>query len=41
MINYDKSFRDLIPEIIEASGKTATIEIVNNEVAFDYLKKTR
>ncbi len=39
MINYDKLVRDLIPEIIEASGKTATIEIVNNEVAFDYLVK--
>lgn len=39
MINYDKLVRDLIPEIIEASGKTATIEVVNNEVAFDYLVK--
>lgn len=39
MINYDKLVRDLIPEIIEASGKTATIEIVNNQVAFDYLLK--
>lgn len=39
MITYDKLVRDLIPEIIETSGKTATIEIVNNEVAFDYLLK--
>lgn len=39
MINYDKLVRDFIPEIIEASGKTATIEIVNNQVAFDYLLK--
>ena len=39
MITYDKLVRDLIPEIIETSGKTATIEIVNNQVAFDYLLK--
>ena len=39
MITYDKLVRDLIPEIIETSGKTATIEVVNNEVAFDYLLK--
>ena len=31
--------RDLIPEIIAASGKTADIEIVNNDVAFNYLVK--
>lgn len=39
MIQYDKLVRDLIPEIIAASGKTADIEIVNNEVAFNYLVK--
>ena len=39
MKTYDKLVRDLIPEIIETSGKTATIEVVNNEVAFDYLLK--
>ena len=39
MITYDKLVRDLIPEIIETSGKTVTIEVVNNEVAFDYLLK--
>ena len=39
MITYDKLVRDLIPEIIKTSGKTATIEVVNNEVAFDYLLK--
>ena len=41
MKTYDKLVRDLIPEIIETSGKTATIEVVNNEVASDYpLKKS-
>lgn len=39
MKTYDKLVRDLIPEIIEASGKTATVEIVNHQVAFDYLLK--
>ena len=39
MKTYDKLVRDLIPEIIETSGKTATIEVINNEVAFDYLLK--
>ena len=39
MIQYDKLVRDLIPEIIAASGKTADIEIVNNDVAFNYLVK--
>ena len=31
MIQYDKLVRDLIPEIIAATKKTADIEIVNNE----------
>ena len=39
MIKYDKLVRDLIPEIISASGKTAEIEIVDNTVAFEYLIK--
>lgn len=39
MIKYDKLVRDLIPQIIEASGKQAEIEIVNNEIAFEYLVK--
>ena len=39
MIKYDKLVRDLIPEIISASGKTAEIEIVDNKVAFEYLIK--
>lgn len=39
MIKYDKLVRDLIPEIISASGKTAEIEIVDNRVAFEYLIK--
>ena len=39
MIKYDKLVRDLIPNIISESGKTAEIEIVDNDVAFDYLVK--
>ena len=39
MLKYDKLVRDLIPEIISASGKTAEIEIVDNKVAFEYLIK--
>ena len=30
MISYDKLVRDKIPQIIEASGKSCDIEIVNN-----------
>lgn len=33
---YNKLVRDRIPEIIEASGKTCTIEVLSDE---DYLKK--
>lgn len=39
MIKYDKLVRDLIPQIIEASGKQAEIEIVDNKRAFEYLVK--
>ena len=39
MIKYDKLVRDLIPEIIQDSGKQAEIEIVDNEIAFEYLVK--
>lgn len=39
MLKYDKLVRDLIPEIILASGKTAEIEIVDNKIAFEYLIK--
>ena len=39
MISYDKLVRDKIPQIIEASGKSCDIEIVNNEVALEYLYK--
>ena len=39
MLTYDKLVRDLIPDIIQASGKTAEIEVVSDEVAFDYLVK--
>ena len=37
MKTYDKLVRDLIPQIIEASGKTCDTEIVNDKVAFNYL----
>lgn len=33
--HYNKLVRDRIPEIIEASGKTCTIEILSND---DYLR---
>lgn len=36
---YDKLVRDRIPEIIEASGKKCEVEIVNDEVALEYLYK--
>ena len=36
---YDKLVRDRIPEIIEASGKKCDIEVVNDEVALEYLYK--
>ncbi|MGL6105801.1 phosphoribosyl-ATP pyrophosphohydrolase [Romboutsia sp.] len=39
MIVYDKLVRDRIPEIIEASGKKCEIEVVNDEVALEYLYK--
>lgn len=39
MIKYDKLVRDLIPKIIEESGKQAEIEIVDNDIAFEYLVK--
>lgn len=39
MIKYDKLVRDLIPQIIHSSGKQAEVEIVDNEIAFDYLVK--
>ena len=39
MIKYDKLVRDLIPQIIEASGKQSELEVVDNEVAFEYLVK--
>ena len=39
MISYDKLVRDKIPQIIEASGKSCDIEIVNNDVALEYLYK--
>ena len=34
-IQYNKLVRDCIPEIIESSGKTCTIEILSDE---DYLR---
>ena len=34
-IQYHKLVRDRIPEIIEASGKTCTVEVLSDE---DYLK---
>lgn len=34
-IIYNKLVRDLIPEIIESSGKTCTVEILSDE---DYLR---
>lgn len=36
---YDKLVRDRIPEIIEASGSKCEIEVVNDEIALDYLYK--
>ena len=36
---YDKLVRDRIPEIIEASGSKCEIEVVNDEVALEYLYK--
>ena len=35
MPKYNKLIRDKIPEIIEASGKTCTVEVLSDE---DYLK---
>lgn len=35
VITYNKLVRDKIPEIIEADGKTCTVEILSDE---DYLK---
>ncbi|MGL4337835.1 MAG: hypothetical protein ACRCST_13160 [Turicibacter sp.] len=37
MINYNKLVRDFIPQIIEASGKQCELEIVSDEIAFEYL----
>lgn len=34
-IQYNKLVRDRIPEIIESSGKTRTVEILSDE---DYLR---
>ena len=36
---YDKLVRDRIPEIIENSGNHCEVEIVNDEVALEYLYK--
>ena len=36
---YDKLVRDMIPEIIEASGSKCEIETVSDEVALEYLYK--
>ena len=36
---YDKLVRDRIPEIIEYSGNHCEVEIVNDEVALEYLYK--
>jgi len=36
---YDKLVRDRIPEIIENSGNHCEIEVVNDEVALEYLYK--
>ena len=36
---YDKLIRDRIPEIIENSGNHCEVEIVNDEVALEYLYK--
>ena len=36
---YDKLVRDRIPEIIENSGNHCEVEVVNNEVALEYLYK--
>lgn len=37
MIKYDKLVRDKIPEIIEASGKKCTVEVMDNETYIKYL----
>lgn len=39
MVKYDKLVRDLIPALIEESGKQVEIERVNDEKAWDYLVK--
>ncbi|MDV8110624.1 nucleoside triphosphate pyrophosphohydrolase [Bacillus sp. BAU-SS-2023] len=36
---YDKLVRDRIPEIIESSGNKCEIEVVNDEIALEYLYK--
>lgn len=36
---YDKLVRDRIPEIIENSGNHCEVEVVNDEVALEYLYK--
>lgn len=36
---YDKLVRDRIPEIIEASGSKCEVEVVNDDVALEYLYK--
>ena len=36
---YDKLVRDRIPEIIENSGNHCEVEVVNDDVALEYLYK--
>ena len=36
---YDKLVRDMIPEIIEASGNKCDVEVVSDEVVLEYLYK--
>ena len=36
---YDKLVRDRIPKIIESSGNHCEIEVVNDEIALEYLYK--
>ena len=36
---YDKLVRDRIPEIIENSGNHCEVEVVNDEIALEYLYK--